>query len=253
MKIAVYAICQNEEKQVARWLNSVREADGIFVLHLGSDDQTFAAFVSHPMKYKVQLHEAHIKPFRFDVARNTALALVPKDYDICICLDMDERLTPGWRSRVVTAWKAIKNCNVATCALQHSPSYIFQTNTRIHSRFGWTWRFPCHEAIYEHGIEKRQTLIDGRPLIAHLREEHKQSRLQYLDLLDLAVKENPQSRRAVHYYGRELYYRGHYGAAVQWLMRYLELPAEAYHPVEEQENAAVLKDAITQLQRCKNE
>ena len=40
MKVCVYAISKNEEKFVARWVNSMKEADEIFVLDTGSTDNT---------------------------------------------------------------------------------------------------------------------------------------------------------------------------------------------------------------------
>ena len=39
-KICVYAISKNEEKFVHRWVNSMKEADEIYVLDTGSDDNT---------------------------------------------------------------------------------------------------------------------------------------------------------------------------------------------------------------------
>ena len=40
MKVYVYAICKNEEKFVDRWVDSMAEADGIYVLDTGSTDDT---------------------------------------------------------------------------------------------------------------------------------------------------------------------------------------------------------------------
>ena len=42
MKVFVYAICKNESKFVDRWVNSMSEADGIFVLDTGSTDDSVA-------------------------------------------------------------------------------------------------------------------------------------------------------------------------------------------------------------------
>ena len=39
-KVAVYAISKNEEKFVERWVNSMNEADYIYVLDTGSNDNT---------------------------------------------------------------------------------------------------------------------------------------------------------------------------------------------------------------------
>ena len=39
-KVCVYAICKNEEKFVQRWVESMKEADEIYVLDTGSTDNT---------------------------------------------------------------------------------------------------------------------------------------------------------------------------------------------------------------------
>ena len=40
MKVAVYAICKNEARFAARWMASMGEADGVYVLDTGSTDGT---------------------------------------------------------------------------------------------------------------------------------------------------------------------------------------------------------------------
>ena len=45
-----------------------------------------------------------ITPWRFDVARNRSLDLVPADADLCVCTDLDEVFQPGWREKVEEAW-----------------------------------------------------------------------------------------------------------------------------------------------------
>ena len=40
LKINVYAIAKNEEQFVKRWVNSMKEADNIYVLDTGSTDNT---------------------------------------------------------------------------------------------------------------------------------------------------------------------------------------------------------------------
>ena len=95
-KICVYAICKNEEQFVDRFVDSVQEADGIYVLDTGSTDHT----VDRLKKRGVHVKSQKIQPWRFDVARNLSLELVPKDADICICIDLDEVLLPGWRKKL---------------------------------------------------------------------------------------------------------------------------------------------------------
>ena len=53
-RIYVYAICKNEEKFVERWVNSMKEADGIFVLDTGSTDKTVKKLKSLNVKVKTK-------------------------------------------------------------------------------------------------------------------------------------------------------------------------------------------------------
>ena len=46
-----------------------------------------------------------IDPWRFDVARNLSLEMVPEDYDVCIALDLDEVLVKGWKEIILNNWK----------------------------------------------------------------------------------------------------------------------------------------------------
>ena len=51
-KVCVYAICKNEEKFVDRWYESMKEADEIYVLDTGSDDETVSKLKSHGVNVK---------------------------------------------------------------------------------------------------------------------------------------------------------------------------------------------------------
>jgi hypothetical protein len=59
----------------------------VFILDTGSTDGSERAFSAKG----ATVRSAGVEPWRFDVARNMALALVPRDYDVCIALDIDER------------------------------------------------------------------------------------------------------------------------------------------------------------------
>ena len=100
-KVCVYAICKNEEKFVTKWVNSMKEADKIFVLDTGSEDNS----VSLLKELGVIVKKKIIKPWRFDVARNISLNMVDKDADICVCTDLDEILLPGWRENLEKNWE----------------------------------------------------------------------------------------------------------------------------------------------------
>ena len=71
----------------------MQEADYIVVLDTGSTDNTFRKLKADPRVTKVK--KQTIKPFRFDVARNESLKLVPEDADVLVCTDLDEVFEPG--------------------------------------------------------------------------------------------------------------------------------------------------------------
>ena len=100
MKICVYAISKNESKFVDRWVDSMSEADDIYVLDTGSTDDT----VEKLKKRDVKVSEEIITPWRFDVARNKSLNLLPDDVDICVCTDLDEVFNKGWRKELEKNW-----------------------------------------------------------------------------------------------------------------------------------------------------
>ena len=92
-RVCVYAICKNESQFVERFMDSMSEADDICVLDTGSTDDTVE---------KLRARGAHVEqkvisPWRFDVARSESLKLIPKDADICCCIDLDEQFQSGWR------------------------------------------------------------------------------------------------------------------------------------------------------------
>ena len=99
-KVCVYAICKNEEKFVERWVNSMKEADSIYVLDTGSSDNSVELLKS----FGVNVQSKEIKPFRFDTARNLSLDMVPEDCDICVCTDLDEVFESGWREKLEEIW-----------------------------------------------------------------------------------------------------------------------------------------------------
>lgn len=70
------------------------EADYIVVLDTGSDDGTFEKLRDD--KRVTRVEQKIINPWRFDVARNESMKLVPDDANILVCTDFDEVFEPGW-------------------------------------------------------------------------------------------------------------------------------------------------------------
>ena len=203
MKIAVYTIALNEEKHVTRWYESAKDADLLLIADTGSSDKTKFIAKSHG----ITVHEISVVPWRFDVARNASLALIPEDFDICIQLDMDEVLQPGWRQKVEAAFLAGNNWpsyREVTSRNSNGEATAWFNHHRIHPRKGFIWKYPIHEIIQPSpGTEYKRDFIDLE--IDHIQDQNK-SRRSYLSLLEMAVKEQPNDWRMRHYLNREYWY-----------------------------------------------
>ena len=218
-KVCVYAICKNEEKFVDRWFNSVKDADYIVVLDTGSTDKT----VKNLKKHNVMVKQKKIKPWRFDVARNASLKLIPEDTDICFCIDLDEIVEKGWREKLDNLWKD------DITRLRYNYNWKLDENNnplvnfyidKIHKMNGYKWIHPVHEVLKYNGIENY--LTTNEITVNHYPDETK-SRSSYLPLLELSVKENPDDTRNMHYLGREYMYYGMWDKSIDTLIKHLNL------------------------------
>ena len=197
MKIAVYAIAKNEILHCERWANATKGADYRIVADTGSTDGTQEKL----KELGVIVHQIHLKPFRFDDARNAALNLVPEDADVCLILDMDEVPEDKFFEKVRKKWKLGADhgwVSIKTGGNQWE-------RDRLHSRFGWRWKYPCHEVNLWYDSRPTKECDIRNAVIEHVPDDSK-SRGQYLTLLELAVKEEPNDARMWTYMCREYFF-----------------------------------------------
>jgi len=146
MKICVYAIAKNEIKFIDRWFNSVKEADYICVLDTGSTDGSFEKF----KKLNIITEQKIYKNFRFDTARNDSLKLIPKDADICVCVDLDEFFNPGWSTILKENWNKhttrVKYRYTWNFNQDGSEGIVFMLD-KIHKKDAYIWVNPVHEIL----------------------------------------------------------------------------------------------------------
>jgi glycosyltransferase involved in cell wall biosynthesis len=228
MRVAIYTIALNEEHFVQRWFESAKDADYILIADTGSSDNT----VDTAKGLGISVQQIFVKPWRFDNARNAALALIPPDIDYCIALDMDEILMPGWKEKLEEAHKN----NWTRPRYQYTWSWKDEEETvpdlqyggdKIHKRFGYRWKHPVHEVLTADRIEETQGWID---LQIHHHPDNKKSRGQYMPLLELAVQEDPLDDRNAYYYARELFFHGKFKEAKEQFVRHLSLPRATWKP-----------------------
>lgn len=221
MKIAAYTIALDEIKHCERWAESVKDADYRIVLDTGSTDGT----VEKLRELGVTVYEQKVIPWRFDVARNAALSMVPLDADVCISLDMDEFMERGYRAEIEKVWKA------NTTRLSYIYVFDYQSGAekqngfyidKIHARQGYEWRRPVHETIFATGKE----VVASNPNVVmnQIQDRTKPTRNNYLPLMKIAHDEDRNDSQIAFWYGRELMWAQDTAEATTVLKRYLETP-----------------------------
>jgi tetratricopeptide (TPR) repeat protein len=221
LKICVYAIAKDEEKFVKRFCESAKDADLILIADTGSKDDT----VGLAEKAGATVFDICVTPWRFDKARDAALALVPKDMDVCISLDLDEVLMDGWREEIEKVWTA--GTTRLSYVYDWGHNRVFKTE-KIHARAGYSWHHPCHEYLRIDSRITQKLASTEKLIVKHLPDEMK-SRGTYLELLKMSVQEDPHCPRNSFYYARELFFYGQAQEAIAEAKRYLALPTAVWH------------------------
>lgn len=227
MKTAIYTIALNEKQFVERWYESAKDADYLLIADTGSTDGT----VELAQSLGINVITVKVMPWRFDDARNAALAALPADIDMCISLDMDEVITPNWREPLEKLWKKgvtrPKYKHIWSWKDDGTPGLEFAYD-HIHTRKGYRWRHPVHETLFAYGMEEIQEFTSE--IETHHHPDPTKSRAQYLPLLAMSVKEDPYSDRNAFYYARELYFYNQYELAKSEFKRHLSLPTATWAP-----------------------
>jgi GT2 family glycosyltransferase len=225
-RVAVYGIARDEETQLERWVAAARDADVLLLVDTGSADGT----PELGRQLGVEVHALELEMFRFDQARNRALALIPDDIDVCLSVDLDEVLGADWRVRLDEVWRS--DLSTAMCWMNwrwspdHSP--LRWTVERIHARHGCRWEHPVHERL---SADEPKTIALFEIEIEHLRDPSA-PRSTYASLLQLALCERPGDARLAHMYANDLRMQGQADEALAWFHRCLELappPNERLH------------------------
>ena len=219
-KICVYAIAKNEEKFVDRFMDAINDTCSVYVLDTGSTDKTVEKLKSRGAHVKQKI----ISPWRFDVARNESLKLIPDDIDICVCLDLDEVIDKDFIQKINYLW------NEDATRLRYNYNWKLDENNKplinfyiekIHSRKNYKWVNPVHEVL-KYTSSNEKFITTDELTVNHYPDETK-SRSSYLPLLELSVKEDPNNDRNMHYLGREYMYYKRWNDCIDTLIKHLNL------------------------------
>ncbi len=206
-KICVYAIAKNESKFVKQWVDSMSKADHIIVLDTGSTDNT----VNLLRSLGVEVHEKKYDHFRFDTARNDSLDLVPEEYNIRVCTDLDEKFEQdNWADILKQEWDEEAGRVIYHYVWNHGKEgengLEFDIN-KIHGRdpdLRWAGAVHEHLTFMSNGKRSFSKYVDLRDKITlHHYPDFKKDRKFYIDLAEERLIENPDDWQAYVLLGNE--------------------------------------------------
>lgn len=235
-RICVYAICKNEIQSIDRWYESMSEADCVVALDTGSDDGTF----ENLRALGVKVDQKIIDPWRFDVARNEALKLVPDDCNILVCTDIDNVFNKGWADTLRKKWVDGKHRIgwykfVYTQNPDGTDDCVFHHN-KIHCR-GYKWYFPVHECIdidpeYSDKLSQMEDLDLTNDIKLYNHPTFSNSHNSYIPLLKLRIEENPDMFSGYQYLIHQYCYDGKYNDCIELAKQTIERFKGTIAPIE---------------------
>jgi hypothetical protein len=237
MLLWAYAIVRDEEGNVPGMVETALKpggADGLLVLDTGSRDGTVAALREAAAQYPgktLVVAEGSVRPWRFDVARNAALALVPDDVDWVAVLDADWRCEDGWGDAIRTVSKEHPSATRVdyTYVYTHLPDGSNGTLSKLawtHRRHGYRWDGIIHETPRWCGNGQELAVNAPGYVVHHWPVEtpsRRASQDAYLPRLEAAVKESPATPRLWTYLGRQHWTARQYDSYLATLQHYIEM------------------------------
>lgn len=227
--ICVYAMCKNESAFVSRFMDSMSEADSIVVLDTGSTDDTVEKLKEAGATVAVK----EITPWRFDVARNESMKLIPKEADVCVCVDLDEVFEEGWADGIRRHWvKGQSEKGKYLYSWNHDAQGKPVTQIwyeKMHDNSGnWHWCMPVHEALtFKLPRQPNLAFMPKDEVHLHHYPDSTKSRGQYLDLMKMGVAEDPEGYMQRYYLAREYTYYRRWQDAVNEFEIVVSLPSAA--------------------------
>jgi tetratricopeptide (TPR) repeat protein len=211
MQPFIYTIAKNEAHNAAAFMHAVEGAP-VYVLDTGSTDGT--PDILRELGANVTVRE--ISPWRFDHAREAALALVPNDSDIlCVSIDMDERLETGWQHKLRDEW--VPGANFGNYRYigewrdkERTLPAVESARTRIHARQGFHWERAVHEVPAPDADTVLRT-CDTSILVRHYPDGKQRN---YAPLLTTILEANPNDADARLQRGGEYAQKGEWDNAL---------------------------------------
>lgn len=211
--VAVAMIVKNEEALLARCLESVKDADAIYIADTGSSDST----IEIARKYTDNVYLDYVWDDDFSGAQNFIKNKVKEDFILSIdadeyCHDFEEV-----RKAIELATQdyiSVKMIAEGGNRLEFFFSRLFRNIPEIH----WVQRIHKHLNVPGEGEQVGNVKITFGYSPAHNNDPDRALRI-----LERVVSEEQEPGRNLYYLGREYWYKQRYREAVATLGKYVQI------------------------------
>lgn len=217
-EISLCMIVKNEEKVLARCLESVRElVDEIVIADTGSEDRT----VEIARQYTGLVYEIPWKD-DFAWARNFSFSKAGREY--CMWLDADDVISPENREKFLASKKRMDGTEDVVMMKYGMnegpdgvPSFSYYRERILKNHRGFRWKGRVHEAI-----EPRGKIVYWDAVISHKKEGAGEPGRNLRIYEKMKEEEEAFGPRELFYYGRELMYNGRFRDGAEILQKFLK-------------------------------
>lgn len=212
-KISLCMIVKNEEKVLARCLNSAKNiADEIIIVDTGSTDKTkgiASKFTNKIYDYKWNNNFSAARNYSFSLAKNNYIMWLDAD-------DVVPKSTINKLKKIKQSLSAdVYMLKYATMFAGNKPTFYFYRERLIKNCSKAIWQGAVHECITPFGkVEKLNLRIDHKKI-------SQTNPNRNLKIYQNLIKERSLSAREQYYYGRELYDHKKYKKCISVLTNFL--------------------------------
>jgi glycosyltransferase involved in cell wall biosynthesis len=199
---AAYTICKNEIKYVEKWLYYTQHFNYRVILDTGSTDGTFEAFQeAQKTDPNLILEQKNFTPWKFNVARNYNLDMIPGNVEWCLSPDLDEYFSLNVLEKMEETIKNHPNVTNINCDrldiytrdVRVGPPKMLPTN-KIHKRHDYIWVQPIYEHLWVKYPDtfKEIEIYNPEIYLIHDQDFKKKSRSElYIKMLEEEFDQNP--------------------------------------------------------------
>lgn len=232
MKVTLYAICKNEQRNVEKFLKNAKKFDDVVVVDTGSEDETVQLLKD--ANIKVYEHPQTREEFDFSEARNQALSYVKTDW--AFSLDFNEELDDFFPSGFEPIEGEFTTFNHLRFNEDEDeggePSQSHEVHTRFHRTENYKWIRAVHESPIFVPTEKypQESSVDTTIKITKTIQKNISKELFYLSICEREYEKDSQNWFYLWFMFKHYYSVENIQKALFYGLEYLNITKPYFNP-----------------------